>query len=147
MPAWKAVLADLKLPVRIMPRDVSTCWNSTYDMLSFAFEYRKGLDAMTDQRRLGLGEYELTSHEWTLVKQLHDVLKDTTLYFSRSMPNLPMVIPAMDHIDSVFTSSILKKDRLDPAIHTGLGLAKQTLNQYYSLTDASEAYHIAMGAY
>lgn len=58
-----------------MPRDVSTRWNSTYDMLTFALEYRKGLDMMTDQWKLGLGEYELTPHEWMLVKQLRDVLK------------------------------------------------------------------------
>ncbi|KAG0692503.1 hypothetical protein DFH29DRAFT_784482, partial [Suillus ampliporus] len=75
LPAWKAIIADLKLAVRIMPCDVSTRWNSTYDMLTFALEYRKGLDMMTDQWRLGLGEYELTPHEWTLVKQLRDVLK------------------------------------------------------------------------
>ncbi|KAG1734377.1 uncharacterized protein EDB91DRAFT_1040477, partial [Suillus paluster] len=116
-------------------------------MLTFALEYRKGLDMMTDQRRLGLGEYELTPHEWTLVKQLRDVLKilkDATLYFSRSTPNLPMVIPAMDHIDSVFASSMLKMHQFDPAIRAGLGLAKRTLNRYYSLTDASKAYRIAM---
>ena len=56
-----------------------------------------------------------------------------------------MVIPAMDHIDSVFTSCMIKRERLDPAIRAGLELAKRTLNRYYSLTDASEAYRIAMG--
>jgi len=44
-------------------------------MLNFALEYQKAIDGMTDKRRLGLGEYELTSHEWMLVKQLRDVLK------------------------------------------------------------------------
>lgn len=58
-----------------MPRDVSTRWNSTYDMLNFALEYRKGIDAITDKRKLGLGEYELKPNEWLLVKQLRDVLK------------------------------------------------------------------------
>ncbi|KAG1852385.1 hypothetical protein C8R48DRAFT_611932, partial [Suillus tomentosus] len=75
LPAWKSILKDLKLAVRIMLHDVSTCWNSTYDMLNFALEYWKGIDAMTDTRKLGLGEYELKSNEWMLVKQLHDVLK------------------------------------------------------------------------
>ena len=32
-PAWKQCLADLKMDYRIMPRNVTTCWNSTYDML------------------------------------------------------------------------------------------------------------------
>ena len=58
-----------------MPRDVSTRWNSTFDMLEFAINYRKAIDAMTDKRKLGLGVYELDEHEWTLVMQLQDVLK------------------------------------------------------------------------
>jgi len=58
-----------------MPRDVSTRWNSTFDMLEFAINYRKVIDAMTDKRKLGLGVYELDDHEWTLVTQLRDVLK------------------------------------------------------------------------
>jgi hypothetical protein len=44
-------------------------------MLDFAINYRKAIDAMTDKRKLGLGEYELDDHEWTLVMQLRDVLK------------------------------------------------------------------------
>jgi hypothetical protein len=58
-----------------------------------------------------------------------------------------MVIPAMDHIDQVFTNCIIKKEQLEPAIRAALGLAKQTLNRYYSLTDFSEVYRIAMGAF
>jgi hypothetical protein len=58
-----------------MPRDVSTRWNSTFDMLEFAINYRKVIDVMTDKRKLGLGVYELDDHEWTLVTQLRDVLK------------------------------------------------------------------------
>ena len=73
------------------------------------------------------------------------VLKDTTLFLSHSTPNLPMVIPAMDYLDEVFTNGILKKDLLHPAIHAAIGLGKKTLNRYYSLTDSLELYHIAMG--
>jgi len=58
-----------------MPRDVSTRWNSTFDMLEFAINYRRAIDAMTDKRKLGLGVYELDDREWTLVTQLRDVLK------------------------------------------------------------------------
>ncbi|KAF6762937.1 hypothetical protein DFP72DRAFT_801544 [Ephemerocybe angulata] len=36
---WFAILAELGLLARIMPRDVSTRWNSTYDMLIFVLEY------------------------------------------------------------------------------------------------------------
>ncbi|KAJ8591953.1 hypothetical protein M405DRAFT_685145, partial [Rhizopogon salebrosus TDB-379] len=75
LPAWKDATKELGLGSRIMPRDVSTRWNSTFDMLEFAINYRKAIDAMTDKRKLGLGVYELDEHEWTLVMQLRDVLK------------------------------------------------------------------------
>lgn len=75
LPAWKTVLKDLDLPVRIIPCDVSTQWNSTYNMLDFALTYQEGIDVITDMWKLGLGEYELSEYEWPLVKQLHDVLK------------------------------------------------------------------------
>ncbi|KAG1718885.1 uncharacterized protein EDB91DRAFT_1007065, partial [Suillus paluster] len=55
------------------------------------------------------------------------ILKHATMFFSCSMPNLAMVIPAMDHIDTTFTNCIINKARLQPAIHTALGLAKTTL--------------------
>jgi hypothetical protein len=55
-----------------------------------------------------------------------------------------MVIPAMDLINGMFTNFILKKQALNPTIHSALGLAKCTLNRYYSLTDSSDIYHIAM---
>ncbi|KAG2085773.1 uncharacterized protein F5147DRAFT_588812 [Suillus discolor] len=116
-------------------------------MLNFALEYRKAIDAITDKRKLGLGEYALEDEEWMLAKQLRDVLKilkDATLYFSRGTPNLTMVIPAMDHIDNVFTNCTIKNENLDPAIRSALGLAKRTLNHYYSCTDSSVVYRIAM---
>ena len=39
LPQWFATLEDFGLSPRMMPRDVSTRWNSTYDMLEFAIEY------------------------------------------------------------------------------------------------------------
>ncbi|KAF8836547.1 hypothetical protein BDN67DRAFT_874121, partial [Paxillus ammoniavirescens] len=44
LPEWKQTLGELKLPVQIMPRDVSTRWNSTFDMLEFALKYRQAVD-------------------------------------------------------------------------------------------------------
>jgi hypothetical protein len=66
------------------------------------------------------------------------VFKDATLFFSRSTPNLAMVIPAMDHTLT---------QRFEPAIRAALGLAKKTLNRYYNLTDDAEVYRIAMGKF
>ena len=80
-----------------------------------------------------------------LPNKLLQVLKDATLFFSCSTPNLVMVIPTMDYIDEVFTTGMLQRNMLDPAICAAVGLAKKTLNKYYECTDASKLYRIAMG--
>jgi hypothetical protein len=72
------------------------------------------------------------------------VLKDATLFFSRSTPNLATVIPAMDVIDQRLTSYSCNVKYL-PSIRAAVGLAKKTLDRYYQLTDSSEVYRIAMG--
>ena len=57
-----------------------------------------------------------------------------------------MVIPAMDHIDEILLLQSLDR-QYDVSIHASLGLAKKTLNRYYSMTYMSEVYRIAMGMY
>lgn len=49
----------------------------------------------------------------------------------------------MDHIDQCF-ATMGRNPRFSPAIRAALGLGKKTLNRYYSMTDASETYRIAM---
>ncbi|KAI0038320.1 hypothetical protein FA95DRAFT_1505844, partial [Auriscalpium vulgare] len=71
------------------------------------------------------------------------ILEDVILFFSRSTPNLVMVIHAMDHINKILSSQSLPAPS-NPSIHIYLGLANKTLNQYYRLTDSSEVYRIAM---
>ena len=51
----------------------------------------------------------------------------------------------MDHLDQVLTmASLNEDDEYDNAICVACSLAKKTLNMYYSLTDASATYCIAM---
>ncbi len=145
-----------------MPRDVVTRWNSTYDMLIFALEYRRAIDKISGDREMR--KYELDEEEWSLVKQLCDILevcgpllcrvfcnsltfsqifKDATLFFSRTTPNLATVIPAMDHIDAHLATA--SQDlKYSPAIRASLALGKAHLNKYYNMTDHSEVYRIAM---
>jgi hypothetical protein len=73
------------------------------------------------------------------------ILKDGTEFFSRGTPNLATVIPAMDHVDKSFTERIKATSSTHPAIRSALSLAKKTLNKYYSATDSSNVYRIAMG--
>ena len=57
-----------------MPRDVSTRWNSTFDMLDFALDYRAAIDKITGDRNCDLRTYELTNAEWDILGQLRTVL-------------------------------------------------------------------------
>jgi hypothetical protein len=66
------------------------------------------------------------------------------MFFSRRTPNLATVIPAMDHIDDVL-QGFTRNTNYNTAIRSAVDLARQMLNRYYSLTDASEVYRIAMG--
>jgi hypothetical protein len=117
-----------------------------------------------------LRKFELTKNKWKIATQLPDVLKvscdflfshifglrrlfmqilkDATLFFLRSTPNLPTVIPAMAIIDEKLTTESLNHSEFEAPIHAALRLAKKkTLNRYNNMTDSSEVYQIAMGMY
>ena len=69
------MLEGMGMPVRLMPHDVPTWWNSSADIVEFALEYHEPLNAMTQKRDLGLRSLELSDEEWRVLKELHTVLK------------------------------------------------------------------------
>jgi len=87
LPVWKASLKELKLAAKIMPCDVSTWWNSTYDMLSFAIEYHKALESITANWKNDLQQFELSEDEWVIAEQVCDTLKVCEM------------VPKYDHAD------------------------------------------------
>jgi hypothetical protein len=58
-----------------MPRDVRTRWNSTYDLLVFALQYRLAIDNIAGNKVANLRKYELSDQEWELTEHLCNVLK------------------------------------------------------------------------
>ncbi len=75
LPRWYEILDEIDHHARIMLRDVTTRWNSTYDMLVFAIEYRRALDIITSECNMKLRSYELSPEEWDIATHLCDVLK------------------------------------------------------------------------
>ena len=76
LPQWNKIIENCAdLSVRKMPQDVSTWWNSTYDMLKFALTYSDPINQITGDRSMKLRQYELTNLEWTIVEQLQDCPK------------------------------------------------------------------------
>jgi hypothetical protein len=74
LPAWKEAVENQDLEERLIPRDVTTRWNSTYDMLTFVLEYRPVVEKFTADRKNELRELELSDEEWDIIRQLNDVL-------------------------------------------------------------------------
>src|SRR6266702_85795 len=75
LPQWYNTLTAHHLSHCMMPHDVSTQWNSMFDMLNFTFEYRPAIDTMTATWDLDLCKYELVPSEWRIAGELHDVLQ------------------------------------------------------------------------
>jgi hypothetical protein len=75
LPQWFTVLQELGVPEQMMPRDVRTRWNSTFDMLDFAVEHLAAINIITSNRDMKLRKYELSEDDWYMAIQLRDVLK------------------------------------------------------------------------
>jgi hypothetical protein len=67
--------AQKPLSKRMMPRDVTTRWNYTYEMLTFAYTYRNVFNELTSNRDMKMRKYKLEDSEWEIVNQLAGVLK------------------------------------------------------------------------
>jgi hypothetical protein len=73
------------------------------------------------------------------------VFKHATLFFSRGTPNIATVIPAMDYINKVLTANADLSAEFSSPVKAALMMGKKTLDRYYSITDMSDVYRIAMG--
>ncbi|TFK79413.1 hypothetical protein K466DRAFT_505605, partial [Polyporus arcularius HHB13444] len=54
LPAWYELCRELKLAPKLIPRDVKTRWNSTFDMAIATVEYQEPYKRITADAELGL---------------------------------------------------------------------------------------------
>jgi hypothetical protein len=59
----------------IMPQDVATWWNYTYEMFNFTYTYRNAYNELCANRDMKMQKYEVEDSEWEIVKQLADIVK------------------------------------------------------------------------
>ena len=72
--------------------------------------------------------------------------KDVTLVFSQdTIATIAHVIPTMDQINMMLSSSFTEP--LSPSVKHALSFAWKIMDKYYSKTDLSNAYQIAMGKF
>jgi hypothetical protein len=79
LPIWCAACVAHSQPACLLLCDVKTCWNSTFDMLTAAFEYHIVIDNVTGNKALKLHQYKLDNGEWEVIKDLLQVLKVSML--------------------------------------------------------------------
>jgi hypothetical protein len=114
-------------------------------MLKFALEYCAMIDAITADKLLRLRKFKLEDEEWLVVEDLVTILlqyKNTTLFFSQDSASVAAVIPAMDWLTDSLNQQTGKS--YHPSITAAMKLARKKMDQYYSLTDLSNTYRIAM---
>ncbi len=74
------------------------------------------------------------------------MFKDATLFFSQdNVVTIANVVPTMDRIDAMLNSSATTP--LAPGVRHALTFARKLMDKYYSKTDLSNVYRIAMGMY
>ncbi|KAE9391422.1 hypothetical protein BT96DRAFT_764932, partial [Gymnopus androsaceus JB14] len=94
LPAWYTACSDYDLPARLIPRDVATQWNSTYDMLVVASKYSAVINKITADKSLKLRKFELSDEQWKIVGNLIHIFKKATLLFSKdSASTISQVVP------------------------------------------------------
>ena len=75
LPAWWSLCVSEKAPETLLPRDVRTRWNSTFNMLVDALTQGVVIDKMCADKAFGLRAYELSNAEWRIAHHLHKVLE------------------------------------------------------------------------
>ncbi|KAJ7195704.1 hypothetical protein B0H12DRAFT_1038619, partial [Mycena haematopus] len=143
LPLWRKTCTRFELEARLIPRDVATRWNSSYDMLKFAIEYRQAIDNLTATKK-ELRKFELEEEEWKTLVDLCRLFKKLTLQFSQEgVVTIAHVIPAMDKIQDMLDAEGTSAG-LSSAIKYALKKGQKLMNTYYSRTDNSHAYRVAM---
>ncbi|KAF5362814.1 hypothetical protein D9757_014266 [Collybiopsis confluens] len=143
LPRWRALLPD----ILILPWDVSTRWNSTYDMLNAFQSMRPQVTQFVDSNSNGLAEFQVGEEEWESINGLTaalKLLKDATIWFLGNSPTVAQVILAMDAIDEALATGMVDSEEVSDPIKHALAIGKQTINKYYALSDDSNIYRMAM---
>ncbi|KAJ3831543.1 hypothetical protein F5878DRAFT_513021, partial [Lentinula raphanica] len=88
LPKWREHVAGTKFEGRVLPRDVATQWNSTYDMMSAFHKMKEQMSEFLDRSSNRLSDFVLNNDEWEAIKGLVSILKDATLFFSSHNPSV-----------------------------------------------------------
>ncbi|KAK9385260.1 hypothetical protein V1515DRAFT_582219, partial [Lipomyces mesembrius] len=92
-----------ELPEKIIPYDVSTRWNSTYQMLKESLESRKQIERFMVVEAMGIASF--TPKDWDHLQQLKNILakfNEFTQLVSKSKPQLSLSIDLYYELEEFF---------------------------------------------
>ena len=75
LPIWHHTCSELNLKKRLIPHDIVTRWNLTYDMMCFTLTYQQAVNQITADKSLKLRRFELDNDNWVIVSDLVSVLE------------------------------------------------------------------------
>ena len=101
---WKEICRNLNLPIKKLPQDVRTRWNSTCYMLSYALPYREAINQFIS---LELAQtHFINDNEWDLISWICDFLKsfekNTKLFSGTYYPTTNLVFLELADTAEVF---------------------------------------------
>ncbi|KNE90718.1 hypothetical protein PSTG_15824 [Puccinia striiformis f. sp. tritici PST-78] len=131
-------------------RDVRTRWNSTLEQLSSIIRCSPAILEWQKEKRYGTAQHHhINQNDLDLARDLVEVLQpfyDITLQVSiRGSARIADIVVFIDQITSHLSSAISDKyDDYPPALRNACRAGLQLTNKYYTLTDCSPLYQVAM---
>lgn len=61
--------------MKLISRNVVTCWNLIYDILCFVLKHQKPVDAVMADKNLRLYKFELDKEKWNIIEDLVNILE------------------------------------------------------------------------
>ena len=90
--------------------------------------------------------FYLVTVKYSFINLLSKIYKDATLFFSQDQVSLiANVIPTMDCIGALLSNAPVEP--LSPSVKHALRFARKSINKYYSKTNLSNVYCIAMSEF
>ncbi|KNE96537.1 hypothetical protein PSTG_10242 [Puccinia striiformis f. sp. tritici PST-78] len=131
-------------------QDVRTRWNSTLDQLVSIIRCEKAIMGWQKDKKLGLDrKYHINSVDIQLAKDLVSILgvfyEQTLQVLTPGSSWLTHIIVFIDEITDLLSNAIKGDDNeYPPALRNACRVGLQLTNKYYTLTDCSPLFRIAM---